>query len=496
MLEQSDRLKLIQGITVGVQACVLSLLPILLFRGCGPCAAALSLPLAGIATARPPHDLSPRSDSLTTIFRHRDLLFLVFLGVPKRVLKKMAERRSEAQEDSDGSDSDASLDSSDEEPTEEVAAKRGPLATRADSMTSAEGAGAANTLQGTTSEASGGFGGVALPRLASRLPPLNHDQSFHMPTESAPTPAMASTPAMPKVAAESKGAHVTRVEPDAAGTTIGAVTETKAESKSEAKPMQEQHDDKSSAAGLAGEPKHPSAETPDKKGKRDRNDWMTEQRVKSAARQGRRSKHCTFAHTILCYLCLRRKRRVHPADHHVMVRPPPHSLLLPSSPCSASSPQRQAKIVYLLYAAFLFVVIVLGGMEVARNVMANISSRPLRDVHATASMLYLASRLRLDAASLVDTPYSDAQAAALRLAASPVTAMGRETLRRRLREDAERLKLVHSAVLYGGSPLALDGSVDRSPAQQSLYFGSGCLRLNTTSCFAVRVRPLPPPRPG
>lgn len=42
VLSQASRLRLIQALTVGLQACVLSLLPILLFRG--------SVPLS---TARP-----------------------------------------------------------------------------------------------------------------------------------------------------------------------------------------------------------------------------------------------------------------------------------------------------------------------------------------------------------------------------------------------------------------------------------------------------------
>lgn len=145
---------------------------------------------------------------------------------------------------------------------------------------------------------------------------------------------------------------------------------------------------------------------------------------------------------------------------------------------------------YILYACFSFIVILLGATETARHTVAVLSSDPLRDVHASAAMLYLASRMRTDASALVMTRLSDQEARAMRASASPKTAIGRGTLRQRLASHAQRLKEIHRALLYGGSDLQLKGSLQRSPQQEALYFGSGCLRDNTSSCYPVRSIPL------
>lgn len=140
---------------------------------------------------------------------------------------------------------------------------------------------------------------------------------------------------------------------------------------------------------------------------------------------------------------------------------------------------------YILYSCFSFILLLLGATETARHTMAVVSSEPLRDVHASAAMLYLSSRLRTDATALVMTQFSDKEASAFRASAPPTTAIGRETLRVRLTSHATRLKEIHGALLYGGSDLALEGSLDRSPVQEALYFASGCLRANTSSCYPV-----------
>lgn len=105
---------------------------------------------------------------------------------------------------------------------------------------------------------------------------------------------------------------------------------------------------------------------------------------------------------------------------------------------------------------------------------------------AAAACLYLSARVRNVAQRVVYANSTDSEASALRAMPASTSAFGYQSSQRELKQQAQRLVTLHHAILYGGSSLDLVSALERSRDQESLWFGSGCMRFDQSTCLPVR----------
>lgn len=228
----------------------------------------------------------------------------------------MAEKRSEAQEDSDDSDSDASMESSDDEKQPKAMDSQDAALTAADES-------ADDTAPG---EIDPGLSvlmrGPMLQKAAVAATAPGVGEAAVAPIVGMPKTDSAAAPAM-----EKKGAPP--LMPTTGGLGGGTLPPPDSKSLPAATPSDSIASRPVAAAVEEPGPKSREKSSRGKKGK-SRGEWMQEQRLNHEARRSK-AKKCHFLRAICCYFCLRHRRRVHPADHHIMVRaagssPPRHLL--------------------------------------------------------------------------------------------------------------------------------------------------------------------------
>lgn len=110
-----------------------------------------------------------------------------------------------------------------------------------------------------------------------------------------------------------------------------------------------------------------------------------------------------------------------------------------------------------LYVGTITSAALLGTTAFSRHTRALASAAPLRDVHASAKVFSLASRMRTLSSAFLIVNASDEEAQALYVAGQAPTALGHQSIRTELLSLNERTVRYHRAILYGDEELGLQG---------------------------------------